>query len=66
MTTLKLQRKTCACCGMETHAFERITKTSADTECPHCGAAAEKQVSVPAKAQFKGTGFYETDFKGKQ
>lgn len=53
----------CTDCG---HNFERITKASiANVECPQCGAGAHKQVSAPAKPVFKGTGFYETDFKSK-
>ena len=53
----------CTDCG---HVFEKITGSDVSKlECPKCGASAQKQVSVPAKAQFKGTGFYETDFKGK-
>lgn len=50
----------CTECG---HEFERIVKIDAKTECPQCGAAAEKQISAPAKPKFKGSGFYETDFK---
>lgn len=52
----------CTECGCQ---FERIVKTGADQECPHCGAAAQKQISAPAKPVFKGSGFYETDFKNK-
>src|SRR5438876_4111699 len=50
----------CDACG---HRFERIQKFSdpiADT-CPKCGGAVHKLVSSPA-IQFKGSGFYITDY----
>lgn len=52
----------CSECG---HEFERIAKSDAKVECPQCGAGSNKQVSAPSKPQFKGSGFYETDFKNK-
>jgi putative FmdB family regulatory protein len=53
----------CEACG---HRFERIQKYSdpiADT-CPVCGGAVRKLVSSPA-IQFKGSGFYITDYPKK-
>ena len=54
----------CAACG---HRFERIQKFSdppVDT-CPNCGEAkVQKLVSSPA-IQFKGTGWYITDYAKK-
>ena len=50
----------CQACG---HRFEVIQKFS-DTppsECPKCGGAVEKLLSSPA-IQFKGSGFYLTDY----
>ena len=50
----------CEGCG---HRFERIQKFSdppADA-CPKCGAAVRKLISSPA-IQFKGSGFYITDY----
>lgn len=53
----------CPDCG---HVFEKIVASSASkAECSKCGALSNKQVSAPAAPQFKGTGFYATDFKGK-
>lgn len=50
----------------EGHEFEKlIASGAAKVECPKCGAIAEKLLSAPAAPQFKGTGFYATDFKGK-
>src|SRR5438128_178444 len=53
----------CDACG---HRFERIQKFSdpiADT-CPKCGGAVHKLMSSPA-IQFKGSGFYITDYAKK-
>ena len=53
----------CDACG---HRFERIQKYSdpiADT-CPVCGGAVRKLMSSPA-IQFKGSGFYITDYAKK-
>lgn len=33
--------------------------------CPTCESEVEKIFSVPAKPRFKGTGFYETDYKNR-
>ncbi len=51
----------CLDCG---HREEVIQKVSdhALTTCPSCGGRFEKQISAPA-FQFKGSGFYETDYK---
>ena len=51
----------CGSCG---HRFERIQKFSDApvAECPSCGAAqVERLVSSPA-IQFKGSGWYITDY----
>ena len=54
----------CVKCG---HRFERIEKLSAPTtqKCPKCGKKAERQLSSPA-IQFKGSGWYVTDYGGKK
>lgn len=33
------------------------------TECPECGAAAERRISAGTGLVFKGSGFYITDYK---
>lgn len=50
----------CGGCG---HRFERIQKFSDApiTECPKCGGAVQKLLSSPA-IQFKGSGWYITDY----
>jgi putative FmdB family regulatory protein len=46
--------------------FERIQKFSDDPvkKCPQCGGAVEKVISAPA-VQFKGSGWYVTDYARK-
>lgn len=48
------------------HRFERIQKFSDPhiKKCPDCGAAVELVVSAPA-VQFKGSGWYVTDYAKK-
>jgi putative FmdB family regulatory protein len=60
---LPLYEYKCEKCG---HRFEKIEPFSASTvkKCPKCGAKAERQISA-AGIQFKGSGWYVTDYKGK-
>ena len=53
-------------CTKCNHVFERIQKFSdpPQTECPKCGGLVEQVISAPA-IQFKGTGFYITDYAKK-
>lgn len=53
----------CTKCG---HRFERIRKFSDPPlkKCPQCGARVEQLLSAPA-VQFKGTGWYVTDYARK-
>jgi putative FmdB family regulatory protein len=48
------------------HKFEKIQKFSDPPvkKCPECGGAVEKLLHAPA-VQFKGTGWYVTDYGGK-
>ena len=48
------------------HRFERIQKFSDPhvKKCPDCGGPVEQMVSAPA-VQFKGTGWYVTDYPKK-
>jgi len=54
----------CRKCG---HRFEKIEKytESSVKKCPECGAKAERQLAAPA-IQFKGSGWYVTDYGGKK
>jgi putative FmdB family regulatory protein len=53
----------CDACG---HRFEKIQKYSdpLETKCPTCGGPVHKLISSPA-IQFKGSGFYITDYAKK-
>jgi putative FmdB family regulatory protein len=48
------------------HKFEKIQKFSDRPikKCPECGGPVEKVMHAPA-VQFKGTGWYVTDYAGK-
>lgn len=53
----------CKKCG---HRFEKIQKFSDKPvkKCPECGGAVEQVISAPA-VQFKGSGWYVTDYAKK-
>ena len=53
----------CQACG---HEMEAIQKMSDDalTECPECGKSELKKLISAAGFQLKGSGWYQTDFKG--
>lgn len=53
----------CASCGRRTEALQRFVDAPI-TECPHCGGALRKLVSAPS-FQFKGSGWYVTDYARK-
>lgn len=52
----------CKDCG---HHFEAFHSMSADplTECPKCEGFVERQIGIGAGVLFKGSGFYETDYR---
>jgi len=53
-------------CEKCSHRFEKIEKHDATEvkKCPKCGAKAPRQISA-AGIQFKGSGWYVTDYAGK-
>jgi len=53
----------CEKCG---HRFEKIQKFSDKMvkKCPECGGRVEQMISAPA-VQFKGSGWYVTDYANK-
>ena len=53
-------------CRKCAHRFEKIESMSAANikKCPKCGARAVRQFAAPA-IQFKGSGWYVTDYGGK-
>jgi putative FmdB family regulatory protein len=60
---LPLYEYKCQKCG---HRFEKIESFSASItkKCPKCGATSERLLGAPA-IQFKGSGWYVTDYAGK-
>ena len=63
LTRMPLYEYQCKKCG---HRFEKIQKFSDKMvkKCPECGGAVEQLVSAPA-VQFKGSGWYVTDYAKK-
>ena len=53
----------CADCGHLTEVLQRLSDPPL-TECPKCGGSMKKLLSAPA-FQFKGTGWYVTDYARK-
>jgi putative FmdB family regulatory protein len=54
----------CRKCNAHTEVMQKITDKPM-TKCRKCGGRLEKQFSAPA-IQFKGTGWYVTDYAGKK
>jgi len=54
----------CTKCG---HTFEEFQSISASrlTKCPKCKGKVERVIGKGSGIIFKGTGFYETDYKRK-
>ena len=52
----------CPVCG---HDYDKVQKISDLTraECPECGTPGERIISGGVGVVFKGSGFYETDYK---
>ena len=53
----------CASCGHELDALQKISDPVL-TDCPKCGQAALAKRITAAGFQLKGSGWYQTDFKG--
>lgn len=54
----------CQACGLRHEAIRRFADPPLEA-CPECGGALKKLVSSPA-FQFKGTGWYVTDYANKK
>ena len=52
----------CLKCGRRTEKIENVAGPHL-TKCPHCGGKVEALISAPA-IQFKGSGWYVTDYAG--
>ncbi len=53
----------CLKCGRTTEKIERVSGPHLK-RCPHCGGKVESVITAPA-IQFKGAGWYVTDYAGK-
>jgi putative FmdB family regulatory protein len=53
----------CTKCGKKTEKIENISGPHLK-KCPHCAGKVERLVTAPA-IQFKGSGWYVTDYAGK-
>jgi putative FmdB family regulatory protein len=53
----------CLKCGRNTEKIETVSGPHLK-KCPHCGGKVESVITAPA-IQFKGTGWYVTDYAGK-
>lgn len=55
----------CSGCAHELEAFQQITAAPL-TECPECKRAhLKRKIGRGSAVLFRGTGFYETDYKAK-
>ena len=54
-------------CSNCNHTFEYFQPMSAEplTECPQCQGRLKKIIGTGSGQIFKGSGFYQTDYKGK-
>ena len=52
----------CPKCGHRFDVFQKITARPG-APCPKCGTRAERLISGGTGVLFKGSGFYETDYK---
>src|SRR5262249_28827261 len=53
----------CEKCGKRTEKIEPVSGPHLK-KCPHCGGKVERAITAPA-IQFKGSGWYVTDYAGK-
>ena len=60
MESMPIYEYDCAACGRRTEAIQNVGEKHLKI-CPHCGGALKKAFSAPA-IQFKGSGFYITDY----
>jgi putative FmdB family regulatory protein len=54
----------CLKCGRKTEKIENVSGPHL-RKCPHCGGKVEAVITAPA-IQFKGAGWYVTDYGGKK
>lgn len=54
----------CRSCGCISDVFHSMT-AKPRVKCPECGGRTKKLIGIGAGIIFKGSGFYETDYKRK-
>ena len=54
----------CDKCGYSSEKFEKMTDKETG-KCPKCGVKTHRLIAGGSGIIFKGTGFYETDYKNK-
>ena len=52
----------CLSCGHEFEVFQSMSEKPVD-KCPKCGRKVQRLIGGGSGVAFKGTGFYETDYK---
>ncbi len=52
----------CDSCGVKYEKFQNMS-ADLDTKCPECGGKVRRLIGSGAGLIFKGSGFYETDYK---
>lgn len=54
----------CQDCGYDFEKFQSINARKL-TKCPRCGGRVKRLIGIGAGIIFKGSGFYETDYRSK-
>ncbi len=54
----------CLECGQQFEMFQKITEDPVN-ECPQCKGHVKRLIGMGAGPIFKGSGFYQTDYKTK-
>lgn len=54
----------CETCEHRYEKFQQMTDAQ-DTKCPVCGGPVRRLIGTGAGLMFKGSGFYETDYRKK-
>lgn len=55
----------CKSCGFDFEKFQSITAKPVKT-CPKCGGEVTRLISAGSGVLFKGSGFYETDYRSAE
>lgn len=55
----------CEKCGKHFEKFQKMTDDPLKS-CPQCGGPVHRLISTGSGIIFKGTGFYQTDYKNKK